>query len=66
MALIADVYEKRPSMLAMLTGARHDFSQYRAKRARVRQIENELYAMNDRELNDLGISRADIRAVARS
>lgn len=28
-----------------------------------RQLERELYSMTDRELNDIGIARADIRRV---
>ena len=31
----------------------------------IRQTENELRKLNDKELNDIGISRGDIHAIAR-
>lgn len=37
------------------------FKRWRA----ARKVEDELFALTDRELNDLGISRYDIRRIAR-
>ncbi|PWR03663.1 DUF1127 domain-containing protein [Meridianimarinicoccus roseus] len=37
----------------------------RARRAAFRRTYDELSVLNDRELNDLGISRADISTIAR-
>lgn len=36
-----------------------------AKRAQIRQIERELHSYTDRELEDMGIDRYKIRAIAR-
>ncbi|MEO1748962.1 MAG: DUF1127 domain-containing protein [Pseudomonadota bacterium] len=42
-----------------------NFSRSLSQWRKVRQTENELYRLSTRELDDLGISRADIPTIAR-
>lgn len=51
--------------LYRLTGFRFFSAEARARHARYTQAVFELETMSERELNDIGIHRADIRRVAR-
>lgn len=53
-------------IIGMFGRVASDFASFRAKRARVRKVEQELYSFSDRELVDIGISRADIPQIAKS
>lgn len=53
-------------MLGMFGRAAADYAAYRQRQARVRQIKHELYSFSERDLNDLGICRADIPRIANS
>lgn len=66
MALLTDTFGFGPGLRAGIDRARVAFTAARARRAAVRQTMNELDSLNDRELNDLGISRSDIPTIARS
>lgn len=51
---------------ASLRHAVEDFKAYRATRKEYTQIVHELSSLDDRELTDLGISRYNINAIART
>ena len=57
-AISAPFAAKAPSLLARI-------KTHLARERAVRAVKRELHALSDRELNDIGISRADINAVAR-
>lgn len=57
---------RRPTALAYrFDDAVSALRRFRARRAAFNQTYNELAILSDRELNDLGIARSDIAAVAR-
>ena len=65
MALFTDTHGTNTGLTAIFDRARATLSDYRVRRAAVRRTFNELHELNDRELADLGISRADIPYIAR-
>lgn len=54
----------RPSLLARLSEAKARFVAYRQQSAIYDRTFRELSALSDRELEDIGISRGDLRDVA--
>lgn len=65
MALFTDLHGNGTGLTATFDRARAALSDYRVRRAAIRRTFNELHELNDRELADLGISRADIPHIAR-
>ncbi|MBL9058844.1 MAG: DUF1127 domain-containing protein [Mangrovicoccus sp.] len=62
MAIIHDIRDFEPTLVER---ARSAFGHWRARRAAFQQVIDELSVLNDRELGELGLSRADIPAIAR-
>lgn len=62
---MAITHDIRDFDLSLVERARAAFGHWRARRAAFQQVINELSVLSDRELNDLGLSRYDIPAVAR-
>jgi len=65
MALFTDTHGNGTGFTGAFDRARAALADYRVRRAAIRRTFNELHALNDRELADLGISRADIPHIAR-
>lgn len=66
MALFSDTYSAGPGLFSAFDRARLAVRAARARRAAFLRTYNELDNLTDRELSDLGLSRADIGRVARS
>lgn len=64
MAYTTQIHGLDASLLDRAAAVLSQVSDALAKRAVYRATLNELRQLNDRELNDLGLSRAGIRAVA--
>lgn len=62
---MAITHDIRDFDLSLVERARAAFGHWRARRAAFQQVIDELSVLSDRELNDLGLSRYDIPAVAR-
>lgn len=65
MAFTADIRPYENSIANRVETAIEAFKSYRARRAAYRQTFDELMALSNRDLNDLGIARTDIAAIAR-
>lgn len=65
MAFISEVFAPRPVMSRKLSALATDWRRAQRKRALRDRTFRELAALSDRDLCDLNISRADIRAIAR-
>ena len=66
MALFTDTHGSGHGLFHALDRVRSAVRTARARRASYLRTYNELDILSDRELNDLGLSRADIARVARS
>lgn len=56
----------KPGLNDRLTAALNALAKYRAQRRIYKATLNELSALSDRELADLGLARSEIRRIARS
>ncbi|MEV8466816.1 DUF1127 domain-containing protein [Fluviibacterium sp. DFM31] len=65
MAFTADIRSYETSIVDRIERAIDGYKAQRALRATYRKTVHELMLLNDRDLNDLGIDRQDIPAVAR-
>ncbi|WP_193141486.1 MULTISPECIES: DUF1127 domain-containing protein [unclassified Meridianimarinicoccus] len=65
MAFTADIRTYENSIVNRIERALDAFRAHRTRRATYRVTINELSVLSDRDLNDLGLSRSDIPAVAR-
>ncbi|MEV8466817.1 DUF1127 domain-containing protein [Fluviibacterium sp. DFM31] len=65
MAFTADIRTRDTSVFQRIERAVDAYISKRALRASYRQTVHELKALSDHDLNDLGIARQDIPAVAR-
>lgn len=65
MALLNENHGQTSGVLGMFGRLRSDFSAYRSRVAKQRQIHNELSSLSTRELNELGLSPYDISRIVR-
>lgn len=65
MAFMTDITRFDTGITRRIDGVLANLRAHRARRAAFRRTYDELAVLNDRELNDLGLSRTDIPAVAR-
>ena len=66
MAIVSEVFGFDSGIRSAFARTRAAIATARARRAAIQQTWSELESLNDRELNDLGISRADIPHIART
>jgi len=66
MAFINDICRFETTLVDRVHQGFAALQRHRVRRAAYRQTHDELSQLTDRELNDLGLSRTDIPAVARS
>lgn len=65
MAFMSDITRFDTGVAHRFNALIHALRQHIARRAIYLQTHGELSALSDRDLNDLGLSRADIPAIAR-
>ncbi len=65
MAIAHDTARRHGALAYRFDEAVSALRRFRARRAAFNQTYNELAILSDRELNDLGIARSDIAAIAR-